>query len=541
MLNHKTQGLPGTRVAIALALAAVVSGCTTLGPDYKRPEVAVQQEWINLSAAAYKPEEPIEDGLWWKVFEDPVLDEFIETAYSQNLTLKVAGLRILEARAQLGIAVGNLYPQQQQATAGATYIKSSKNGANTAGPDLNFWNYDTGLSAGWEIDFWGRFARGIESADASLLASVANYDDVLVTMTAQVANTYLAARTFQQRIAIAKENIKIQERGLKISTVRFNSGATTELDVNQAETLLRTTQASIPSFVAGQRQASNALGTLLGITPQEIRMRINSAHVVEGIIPDAPVEVGVGIPADLLRRRPDVRRAELAAWAQSALIGVAKADLYPSISLVGTIGLSAAGATSSGSNGAGDWDDMFESDSLRFQGGPALNWNIFNYGRIKNNVRVQDARLQQALVSYQNTVLQAGQEVEDSMVSFLQTKAQGEYLLLAVNAAKRSVDISMVQYEDGGTDYTTVLDTHQQLVVQEDNYTANRGQIVQSLVGLYRALGGGWKIREGKDFLQEDTYKEMRERTDWGGLLDPEAVQNIPAPNEVKRVPTPDW
>jgi NodT family efflux transporter outer membrane factor (OMF) lipoprotein len=541
MLNHKTQGLPGTRVAIALALAAVVSGCTTLGPDYKRPEVAVQQEWINLSAAAYKPEEPIEDGLWWKVFEDPVLDEFIETAYSQNLTLKVAGLRILEARAQLGIAVGNLYPQQQQATAGATYIKSSKNGANTAGPDLNFWNYDTGLSAGWEIDFWGRFARGIESADASLLASVANYDDVLVTMTAQVANTYLAARTFQQRIAIAKENIKIQERGLKISTVRFNSGATTELDVNQAETLLRTTQASIPSFVAGQRQATNALGTLLGITPQEIRMRINSAHVVEGIIPDAPVEVGVGIPADLLRRRPDVRRAELAAWAQSALIGVAKADLYPSISLVGTIGLSAAGATSSGSNGAGDWDDMFESDSLRFQGGPALNWNIFNYGRIKNNVRVQDARLQQALVSYQNTVLQAGQEVEDSMVSFLQTKAQGEYLLLAVNAAKRSVDISMVQYQDGGTDYTTVLDTHRQLVVQEDNYTANRGQIVQSLVGLYRALGGGWKIREGKDFLQEDTYKEMRERTDWGGLLDPEAVQNIPAPNEVKRVPTPDW
>jgi NodT family efflux transporter outer membrane factor (OMF) lipoprotein len=541
MLNHKTQGLPGTRVAIALALAAVVSGCTTLGPDYKRPEVAVQQEWINLSEAAYKPEEPIEDGLWWKVFEDPVLDEFIETAYSQNLTLKVAGLRILEARAQLGIAVGNLYPQQQQATAGATYIKSSKNGANTAGPDLNFWNYDTGLSAGWEIDFWGRFARGIESADASLLASVANYDDVLVTMTAQVANTYLAARTFQQRIAIAKENIKIQERGLKISTVRFNSGATTELDVNQAETLLRTTQASIPSFVAGQRQATNALGTLLGITPQEIRMRINSAHVVEGIIPDAPVEVGVGIPADLLRRRPDVRRAELAAWAQSALIGVAKADLYPSISLVGTIGLSAAGATSSGSNGAGDWDDMFESDSLRFQGGPALNWNIFNYGRIKNNVRVQDARLQQALVSYQNTVLQAGQEVEDSMVSFLQTKAQGEYLLLAVNAAKRSVDISMVQYEDGGTDYTTVLDTHRQLVIQEDNYTANRGQIVQSLVGLYRALGGGWKIREGKDFLQEDTYKEMRERTDWGGLLDPEAVQNIPAPNEVKRVPTPDW
>jgi NodT family efflux transporter outer membrane factor (OMF) lipoprotein len=541
MLNHNTQGLPAARVAIALALAAVVTGCTTLGPDYEPPETAVQQEWINLPDAAYKPEQPIEDGRWWKVFNDPVLNELMDEAYSQNLSLQVAGLRILEARAQLGIAVGSLYPQQQQATAGATYIKSSKNGANTAGPDLNFWNYDTGLSAGWEIDFWGRFARGIESADASLLASVANYDDVLVSLTAQVATTYLTARTFQQRIVIANRNIKLQRRGLEIARVRLNSGATTELDVNQAETLLRTTQAAVPSFVAGQRQATNALGTLLGITPHEMRIRLEAAEAVEGIIPDAPAEVAVGIPADLLRRRPDVRRAELAAWAQSALIGVAKADLYPSFSLVGTIGLSAAGGTSSGSNGAGDWDDIFNSDSLRFQGGPAVTWNIFNYGRIKNNVRVQDARLQQALVTYQSTVLEAGQEVEDAMVAFLQSTAQGKYLEMAVSSAQSSVDISMVQYQDGATDYTTVLDTTRQLVAQEDNFTANRGEIVVRLVSLYRALGGGWEIRQGNDFIQEDTYKEMRERTDWGGLLDPEAVQDIPAPNEVGRVRAPDW
>jgi NodT family efflux transporter outer membrane factor (OMF) lipoprotein len=470
-----------------------------------------------------------------------VLNELIETAYSQNLSLQVAGLRILEARAQLGIAVGNLYPQQQQATAGATFIKSSKNGANTGGGDLSFWDYDTGLSAGWEIDFWGRFARGIESSDASLLASVANYDDVLVSLTAQVANTYLRARTFEERMAIARANIKVQQRGLEISSVRFNSGATTELDVNQAQTLLATTQASVPSFDAGRRQAVNALGTLLGITPQEMYARMYTTTTKPGVIPDAPAEVAVGIPADLLRRRPDVRRAELAAWAQSALIGVARADLYPSISLVGTIGLSAAGYTSSGSNGAGDWDDMFESDSLRFQGGPALNWNIFNYGRIKNNVRVQDARLQQALVSYQATVLAAGQDVEDAMVSFLQTQSQGKYLNTAVEAARRSVDISMVQYQDGATDYTTVLDSQRSLATQEDNYTANRGQIVQSLVSLYRSLGGAWQIREGNDFIQEDTYKEMRERTDWGGLLDPEAVQDIPAPNEGGRVRAPDW
>jgi NodT family efflux transporter outer membrane factor (OMF) lipoprotein len=476
------------------------------------------------------------------VFGDPVLDRLIELAYQQNLTLQQAGLRILEARAQLGIAVGSLYPQQQQATADSTYVRSSRNAANTAGGDLNFWNHDVGLTAGWEIDFWGRFARGIESADASLLASVASYDDVLVGLTAQVAAAYITVRTFEERIAIATGNIKLQERGLRLARVRYRNGDTTELDVNQAETLLRGTQASVPSFESGRRQSINALATLLGVTPAEAYVLLEGATEQAAAIPAAPAEVTVGIPAELLRRRPDVRLAELQAWAQSAAIGVAQADLYPSIALFGTIGLNTGGSTNTSRNGSVDLGDLFDTDALRFQGGPSLTWNVFNYGRIKNSVRVQDARLQQLLVNYQNTVLRAGQEVEDAMAGFLQSQRQAEFLKQGVAAAQRSVDIALVQYRDGATDYTTVLDTQRSLLSQQDQFTATRGSIAQNLVSMYRGLGGGWQIREGQEFVSEETRAVMRERTDWGGLLDPEAVEDIPSPDEAREtLRKPDW
>ncbi len=530
------------RLALAFTLVAAVSGCTKLGPDFVTPEADVQQAWREVESSEFKPQAPADGGRWWTVFRDPVLDSLIDAAYRQNIALRTAGVRILQARAQLGVAVGSLYPQQQQATGDATYINSSKNVANTAAGDLSFWNYDVGITAAWELDFWGRFARGIESADASLLASVAQYDDVLVSLTAQVAATYIAVRTFEERIAIAKNNIKVQQRGLDLSQVRFRNGATTELDVNQAETLLRGTQSTVPALEIGRRQAMNAMGTLLGITPAKAYALVYGPGAGPGVIPSAPPEVAVGIPAELLRRRPDVRLAEMQAWAQSAVIGVAKADLYPSISLFGTIGVSAGDGTSSSRNGSVSAGDLIDSDALRFQGGPAITWNIFNYGRIKNNVRVQDALLQQLLDGYQNTVLLAGQEVEDAMVGFLQSQRQAEFLTQGVAAARRSVDIALVQYRDGATDYTTVLDTQRALVSQQDQFTTTRGSIAQNLVAMYRALGGGWQIREGQAFVSETTRAEMRERTDWGGLLDPEAVQNIPAPDTAgDTLRRPDW
>ena len=529
-------------VTPALALAALVSGCTTLGPDYERPEPTVEQKWSLLEASAqFKPDAPVDDGRWWKVFDDPVLDRLIDRAYQQNLTLKTAGVRILEARAQLGIAVGSLYPQVQQATGDIGYVSGSRNVANSRGSDLNFWNADVGLSAGWELDFWGRFARGIESSDASLLASVAQYDDILVSLTGQIATTYTTLRTLEERIDIANQNTEIQRHGLKISTVRFENGGTTELDVTQAQTLLSGTQASVVGLESSRRQALNALATLLGVTPQQV-YDVYGPQAGEGAIPNAPAGVAVGIPADLLRRRPDVRLAELQARAQSALIGVAEADLYPSISLVGSIGLSAGDGTRTSRNGSVNFGDIIDGDALRFSGGPSVTWNIFNYGRIKNNVRVQDARLQQLLVNYQNTVLSAGQEVEDAMDGFLASQETTGYLETGVTAAKRAVELALIQYQDGATDYTTVLDTQRQLTAQQDSLTQARGSIAQNLVAMYRALGGGWRIREGNDFVPEDIREVMRERTDWGGLLDPQAVQNLPSPDEAREtLRSPDW
>ncbi len=225
------------------------------------------------------------------------------SAYQQNLGLRIAAIRILEARAQLGIAVGNLYPQQQEASGGVVYQTNSENQANTAFGDLSFTNFDIGLDVAWEVDFWGKFRRGIESADANFYSSIADYDDVLVSLTADVANAYVLIRTFEERLKLARSNVAIQQRSMEIADVRFRNGATTELDVQQAKTLLFNTQASIPRLEAGLRQAKNALGILLGLPPGDLQGLLGEPAA----IPSAPDSVAVGIPADLLRRRPDVR------------------------------------------------------------------------------------------------------------------------------------------------------------------------------------------------------------------------------------------
>jgi NodT family efflux transporter outer membrane factor (OMF) lipoprotein len=501
-----------------LAAALLAGGCTKVGPDFVKPEAQVAKQWIEKDDPRIDTA-PAEHGAWWKVFGDPVLDRLVETAYRQNLSLRIAGIRILEARAQLGIAVGNTYPQQQSAVGGATYTNTSKNLANTATGDLSYWDFGAGFDAGWELDFWGKFRRGIESADANLYASVANYDDILVSLTAEVANTYVLIRTTEERLTLAR------------------SGVTTELDVQQAKSLLYNTQASIPRFETRRRQAQHALSTLLGMPPGELQQILDGP----GTIPKAPAEVAVGIPAELLRRRPDVRRVELETATQSALIGVAQGDLYPHFSLFGTIGLAASdgtGTTRTGNSGIGE---LFDSDSLFFTGGPSVTWDIFNYGRIKNSVRVQDARLQQLIVNYENTVLGAAREVEDAMVGFLRTQEEVGFLADGEKAAKRSVDLALVQYRDGTADYTRVLDTQEALVLQQDELTAARGEIARNLIAMYKALGGGWEIRRGNDFVPAETKKTMGERTDWGELLGPEAM-DVPKPGEASETfRRPDW
>ena len=504
-----------------IVVTLLVSGCVKVGPDFVKPPAQVEEKWIEKDPKIKS--ELADHSSWWTVFNDPVLNSLVETAYKQNLPLRIAGLRILEARAQLGIAVGRIYPQLQQASGDISGNQISDNAPNAASANKFFYDFQAGFDAAWELDFWGRFRRGVESADANLNASVADYDDVLVSLVSDVAATYVQIRTFEERLKVALENVRVQEDSLRIAEVRFSAGAVTELDVTQAKALLRDTQSTIPVLQSGFRQAQNALSILLGMPPRDLQDLLGGLNA----IPTTPTEVTVGIPAELLRRRPDIRRAELDAAAQSAQIGVAKADLFPAISISGSFGLESSAKGGRQSNRA-NFSDLFESNSFTYFFGPSVQWPILNYGRLKDNIRVQDARFQELVVNYQNTVLRAAQEVEDAIVAFLRTQEQARFLSESVESAKRSVELSLIQYREGATDYQRVLDSQGFLVQQQDRLTLSLGDVPTSLIAVYKALGGGWQIREGKDFIPEEIKTEMNSRTDWGDLLKLEEVESPP-------------
>lgn len=508
---------------LTLASAALLASCTTVGPDFQKPKAAVADNWleaddprVDTARAEYRD--------WWNVFNDPVLVQLIEMAYEQNLGLQIAGLKVMQARANLGIAIGYQYPQQQTVSGGYAISKASRNAPPLANlPDDVARRIDTGLSewnasfdATWEADVWGKFRRGIEAADASLYASMLDYDALLVTLTGDVAALYATIRTYQQRLVNAERNVKLQQESLNISRIRFELGATSELDVEQAQSLLSNTQAAIPLLQLGISQTINALNVLLGMPPNDLGEVLGDG----GEIPNAPQTVAVGMPAELLRRRPDIRAAEMTAAAQSAVIGYSEADLYPQFGLAGSIGV--AGST---------FTDQFQSGSLTGFISPFFSWNIFNYGRIKNNVRVQDALFEQAVLAYQNTVLSAAQEVENNLQSYLRTQEQVGYLATAVKAAENASKIALVQYRQGAASYTRVLNTQSSLLQQQDELAAARGQVVTSLIATYKAIGGGWQIREGKDYINPQLKLQMNETIDWGGLLEePSATSAVETP-----------
>lgn len=487
----------------------LIVGCQTLGPDYVAPDAPIRSEWSEIS-----PEkeilEKVDYDKWWLVFNDEVLNSLVETAKAENHSLKIAGVRILEAKARLGIATGNKYPQQQQLRAGVFKKGLSENSANfSPSLDTSYLDNNVGLDIGWELDVWGRFKRGIEAADADLLVSVADYDDVMVKLVSSVALFYTQVRTLEERLYIAKSNVIIQTDSLRIAKVRLQNGATTELDVFQAKTLLLNTQASIPALEVELQKSLHALSVLLGDSPGNLQLAASKNQS----IPVAPVNVAVGIPAELLRRRPDIKRAESQTAAQSARIGIAEAELYPHFNLTGSIGLRSSDTFDS------HLSDLFQSDSVETFIGPSLSWNIFNYGRIKNNVRVQDARLQQLIVAYQRTVLESLQEVEGAIVGFVRAKEQVSLFKESAAMAKKSVDLSLIQYRDGVVNYQRVLDSQKTLARQQDLYVSSRGNVAVNLIQLYTALGGGEQVDSQKNFTQDSTYQEMSKRTDWGELI----------------------
>jgi NodT family efflux transporter outer membrane factor (OMF) lipoprotein len=517
----------------ALAAIVLIAGCM-IGPSFSPPEAPVAGAWLE-GARTDVDSEKQESKDWWRVFGDPSLDRLIDEAYRQNLTLHKAGVRVLQARAQLGLAIGELYPQQQQVSAQLSYNRIPVSIPYNVISNT-YWQALIGAQAAWEIDLWGKIRRGVESADDAFLASVASYDDVLVTLLGDVATTYVQIRTIEARLEIARENIVKQELALKIARNRFRGGVVSKRDVYQAENVLGATQAAIPELTIALDKERNALAVLLGMPPSPLDAMI----AAPGDIPIAPESAAVGIPADLLRRRPDVRQAELQAAAQCAQIGLAKADLLPAFTLLGNVG------TLSSDVGHASLSDLFTHKSLAYSAGPAVQWNILNYGQITNNVRVQDAHFQELLLAYQETVLKAQQEVENGIAVYGQSREEVVSLEESAKAALGALTISINEYKEGTVDFTTVLTAEQNLFKAQDNLAIARGNVPLGLIAAYRALGGGWQIREGQEIVPAATRDEMRERTDWGTLLTPDlltpAAPGLPGPEDQgPLVRPPEW
>jgi NodT family efflux transporter outer membrane factor (OMF) lipoprotein len=501
-----------------------------VGPDYHRPPADLSERWMSAGEKGVRAEQPPRAD-WWSALDDPVLVHLVDLAYRQNLTLQAAGAHVLQARAQLGIAIGDLYPQQQQLGGSLT-----SNRVSSTGPyqliNGSYWLAAYGLQMGWELDLWGKMRRGIESAGNAYLSTIAAYDDVLVSLISDVASTYVQIRTLDAQIRIARDNVLRQQQALRIARARFEGGVVTKRDVYQAEYVLGSTAATIPELNVERRKAVDALCVLLGLPPSPLEDLLGGTSA----IPKAPESLMVGIPADLLRRRPDIRQAELNAAAQSAQIGLAKAALLPSLTLTGAIGIQSSNIGNS----------TLGSGSLTYAAGPALQWNILNYGQITNNVRAQDAKLQELLVSYRNTVLKAEQEVENAIALFTQSRVQAGFLEGSLVAAGGSLTIALAQYQEGTVDFTTVLNAEENLLKASNSLAVAQGNIPLGLIQTYRAMGGGWEVRHGMDMVPQQMRDEMAKRTDWGSLLDAEGVwpkvPDLPAPGDVAPlIRPPEW
>jgi len=472
-----------------------LSGCK-VGPDYKSPDISMPDAW----------HQQIKQGLaegdsnlqtWWLEFEDPVLNSLIQKAAEGNLDLKTAVSRIRQARAIYGISKGEYYPQVD-ATGSYLRERESEHGLlaplNGSPDQTNLHNI--GVEAAWEADVFGQISRSVESSKASLESSIENYRDALVILYAEVALNYIEACSLQARIEYAVENIKLQQETLRMTMDRFEAELAPELDVQQARLNLANSQSLIPDLRAQKVQAINRISVLLGQSPGQLNEELGSISAV----PAVPENIIAVVPAELLRQRPDIRRAERTLAAQTARIGVATADLYPSFSLSGTFALEAQQIGE-----VGDWD------SRTWGFGPSFRWNIFDGNRIRSNIMFEEAKTEEALTQYQNTILLALEEVEGAMVSYQEEQIKFEAIDRSVAASKKSVELVNDLYINGLTDFQNVLDMQRFLSEQQDKLALSNGAVVKNLIRIYKAMGGGWSA-EKEEITIEDSSEVDNER-----------------------------
>jgi NodT family efflux transporter outer membrane factor (OMF) lipoprotein len=457
----------------------MLSGCFAVGPDYKTPDLSAPAEWSRSLHGGVSAATPDAEALaqWWSTLSDPDLSNLIERATAGNLDLKTAQARVREARARRGVAQGGLFPTLS-AGGSATRGRSSEQLSNGEIQDL----YRLGFDASWELDIFGRVRRSVEAAQGDLEASEADYHDVLVSLVAEVALNYVEARTLQTQLEVAEENLKSQRETLQLTQWRFEAGLVSRLDVEQARGNLESTRAQLPKLRSAIEEAKNRLAVLLGAFPGALEAQLGPRKP----IPEAPMEVAIGVPAETLRRRPDVRRAERQLAAQTARVGVATADLYPTFSLPGSIGLEALTT-----------HNFFNTANRAWSIAGSFAWTIFEGGAIRQTIEVQNALQEQALNQYEGTIRTALEEVENALVAYGEEQNRRQALAEATDAAQKAADLARNQYASGLIDFQSVLDAERSLLTFQDQLAQSRGQVTSNLISLYKALGGGWTVMAG--------------------------------------------
>jgi NodT family efflux transporter outer membrane factor (OMF) lipoprotein len=479
LINIARRNLSGLRVILLGGLALLALGGCAVGPDYVEPEIQSPADWHADLQDGLTPEpvDPQTLAQWWKTLKDEILSSLMERAVLGNLDLKNAEARVREARALRGIRWSGFFPTVDL-TGLANKSRSSDNSDTGRVREL----YAVGFDAAWELDVFGGVRRSVEAADAVLSASRENLHDVLVSLLAEVALNYVETRTFQARLQVARDNITAQEETYELVRSRFEAGLSDELGVQQARYNLENTRSQIPTLRTGLAAAQNRLAVLLGEAPGAVHQELGGPRP----IPVPPLTIAIGVPADTLRHRPDVRRFERLLAAQTARIGVATADLYPKFFLHGTIGLE---STTAG--------NLLRSGSRTWGFGPGVSWNLFDAGAIRRNIEVQSALQEQALNQYESTILGALEEVENAVVAYAEEQFRRESLSSAAEAANRAVLLAQDQYKAGLVDFNNVLDAQRSLLSFQDALTLSEGTVTSNLVRLYKALGGGWEKQGG--------------------------------------------
>jgi multidrug efflux system outer membrane protein len=483
VLRHHTQSRM-IMMMVATSMLLTLAGCM-VGPNYKTPTIELPPHWSNLGEQGTADGTRIDLSQWWRSFDDPLLNEVIAQALSSNLEEKIALSRVHEERASLVISHAGLFPTLDL---DGSYTRQ-RYSANTPFGEFpqvipreeNM--YEAGFDASWELDVFGGIRRGVEASQAQLDASIENLRDVQVTLLAEAARDYVAVRALERRLQIARENLSDQSDSLKLTQARFDLGYAPELDVFQARSLLENTRAQVPELESELAQTVHRIGVLLGREPDALSAQLSDTAPIPGIAdPDSiAVQIPAGLPSDLLRRRPDIRRAEREIAAATARVGVATADLFPKFSITGIAGLESISTS-----------DFLFGSSRMWSVGPSMTWPIFEAGRIRANIEVRNAQEEQALLNYQKTVLNALAEVEDALVGYAKERTRHQALAASAQDFKLSETLAQERYEEGYDGYLDVVDAQRSLYEAQDSLAQSDQLLIDDLIAIYKALGGGW-------------------------------------------------